>query len=172
MVTEIRTSRGSAFGPGVGRNSEVRALLDDVQLVFVAGRKPLRTAKLKYDRRRPFGDPADRGRLPRGGRGAAALETLKSWNTGHPGGLSTIHANSGADVPRRLEDLITEVAAAAPGQMIGQAIERMVQIGRTPDGRRAEGYSPCPTHDDYRVERPCQARMSLLDIVSCISIAR
>ena len=29
--------------------------------------------------------------------GAAALETLKAWNTGHPGGLSTIHANSASD---------------------------------------------------------------------------
>ncbi|MBU2397505.1 MAG: P-type conjugative transfer ATPase TrbB, partial [Alphaproteobacteria bacterium] len=43
--------------------------------------------------------------------GAAALETLKSWNTGHPGGLSTIHANSAGDVLRRVEDLLSEVVA-------------------------------------------------------------
>jgi type IV secretory pathway ATPase VirB11/archaellum biosynthesis ATPase len=32
-------------------------------------------------------------------RGAEALEMLKAWNTGHPGGIATIHANSAADVP-------------------------------------------------------------------------
>lgn len=71
--------------------------------------------------------------------GAAALETLKSWNTGHPGGLSTIHANSGEDVPRRLEDLIMEVASAPPRRMIAQAVERIVHISRTLEGRRIDG---------------------------------
>ncbi|WP_420469876.1 P-type conjugative transfer ATPase TrbB [Brevundimonas sp. FT23042] len=70
--------------------------------------------------------------------GAAALETLKSWNAGHPGGLTTIHANSGDDVLRRLEDLILEVAALAPRRMIAQAVERIVHIDRTPTGRRVE----------------------------------
>ncbi len=37
--------------------------------------------------------------------GAAALETLKSWNTGHPGGLSTVHANSAC--PKRCGALRT-----------------------------------------------------------------
>ncbi|MFJ6024263.1 P-type conjugative transfer ATPase TrbB [Brevundimonas sp. NPDC092305] len=73
--------------------------------------------------------------------GAAALETLKSWNTGHPGGLSTIHANSGADVPRRLEDLILEVSPVPPRRMIAQAVERIVHITRTAEGRRVEGVS-------------------------------
>jgi type IV secretion system protein VirB11 len=68
--------------------------------------------------------------------GAAALETLKSWNTGHPGGLSTVHANSAEDVPRRIEDLILEVAAAPSRRMIAQAMERIVHIHRTPAGRR------------------------------------
>lgn len=68
--------------------------------------------------------------------GAAALETLKSWNTGHPGGLSTIHANSGEDVPRRLEDLIMEVSPVPPRRMIAQAVERIVHISRTSGGRR------------------------------------
>lgn len=71
--------------------------------------------------------------------GAAALETLKSWNTGHPGGLSTIHANSGEDVLRRLEDLIMEVASAPPRRMISQAVERIVHISRIPEGRRVDG---------------------------------
>lgn len=74
-VLEARESRSSASGFGQGRSSvsrstterpllepgEIRALPDDQQLVFVAGQRPLRTRKLKYDRRRPF---RDRAKLP------------------------------------------------------------------------------------------------------------
>lgn len=67
--------------------------------------------------------------------GSAALETLKSWNTGHPGGLSTIHANSAQDVLHRIEDLIAEVAAEPSRRAIGQAIDLIVHIRRTGTGR-------------------------------------
>jgi P-type conjugative transfer ATPase TrbB len=70
--------------------------------------------------------------------GAAALETLKSWNTGHPGGLSTIHANSADDVLRRIEDLIAEVSSRTPRRAIAQAVDRIVHIRRTTQGRRVE----------------------------------
>ncbi len=67
-VAEVRTSRSGPAGLGAGRSSvsraevdrpllepgEVRALDDDTQLIFAAGRRPLRTRKLKYDRREPF----------------------------------------------------------------------------------------------------------------------
>lgn len=70
--------------------------------------------------------------------GAAALETLKSWNTGHPGGLSTVHANSAEGALRRMEDLIGEVASQASCRMIGEAVDCVVHIRRTPSGRRVE----------------------------------
>ena len=70
--------------------------------------------------------------------GAAALETLKSWNTGHPGGLSTLHANSAEDALRRMEDLISEVVSVVPQRAIGATIDLVVQISRTPEGRRVE----------------------------------
>lgn len=70
--------------------------------------------------------------------GAAALETLKAWNTGHPGGLSTIHANSAADALLRLEDLTAEVTASIPRRAIGQAIDLVIHIQRTCEGRRVE----------------------------------
>jgi len=70
--------------------------------------------------------------------GAAALETLKSWNTGHPGGLSTIHANSADDVLRRVEDLIAEVSTRIARRAIAQAIDRIVHIRRTTAGRSVE----------------------------------
>lgn len=70
--------------------------------------------------------------------GAAALETLKSWNTGHPGGLSTVHANSAAEALSRMEDLIGEVASQVSQRMIGDAVDCIVHIRRTPAGRRVE----------------------------------
>lgn len=70
--------------------------------------------------------------------GSAALETLKAWNTGHPGGLSTIHANSAAEALDRLEDLTAEVTAEPPRRAIGQAVDLVAHIRRTKEGRRLE----------------------------------
>ncbi|MBC7066016.1 Flp pilus assembly complex ATPase component TadA, partial [Salmonella enterica subsp. enterica serovar Enteritidis] len=42
-------------------------------------------------------------------RDGAALTLLKAWNTGHPGGITTIHANSAISALRRLEQLTAEV---------------------------------------------------------------
>jgi type IV secretion system protein VirB11 len=71
--------------------------------------------------------------------GAAVLETLKAWNTGHPGGVTTVHANSAEEVIFRLEDLLSEVAATPPRRALGQAIDLIVHIVRTPTGRRVGG---------------------------------
>jgi len=86
--------------------------------------------------------------------GAAALETLKSWNTGHPGGLSTIHANSAEDALRRIEDLILEVAAITPSRTIGQAVDVIVHIRRCATGRRVDALLAVngQAGDGYRVE--------------------
>lgn len=70
--------------------------------------------------------------------GAAALETVKAWNTGHPGGLSTIHANSAEEAIHRMEDLIAEVTAQIPKRAIANAIDLVVFIRRTRSGRRVE----------------------------------
>ncbi|NJO37268.1 MAG: P-type conjugative transfer ATPase TrbB [Rhizobiales bacterium] len=67
--------------------------------------------------------------------GAGALDMLKAWNTGHSGGLGTLHANSGGDALHRLEDLISEVAVNVPHRLIGQAVDLIVHIDRTPSGR-------------------------------------
>lgn len=72
--------------------------------------------------------------------GTAALETLKAWNTGHPGGLSTLHANSAAEALARLEDLLLEVVLQPPRRAIAQAIDLIVHIRRTRDGRRIDGF--------------------------------
>jgi len=70
--------------------------------------------------------------------GAAALEALKAWNTGHPGGISTLHANSAREALVRLEDLLHEVLPNPSRRMVAQAIDVVVQINRTPTGRTVE----------------------------------
>jgi len=70
--------------------------------------------------------------------GAAALETLKAWNTGHPGGLSTLHANSAPEALSRLEDLLCEVTARAPKRLVAQSADLIVHIRRTREGRSVE----------------------------------
>jgi type IV secretion system protein VirB11 len=71
-------------------------------------------------------------------RDGSALDMLKAWNTGHPGGLATLHANSAREALSRLEDLIGEVAPVVPYRAIGQAIDLVAFIRRAPDGRRLE----------------------------------
>lgn len=70
--------------------------------------------------------------------GAAALETLKAWNTGHPGGLTTVHANSAEEVLPRLEDLLLEVVPSPPRRALGQAIDLIVHIRRGDATRRVD----------------------------------
>jgi type IV secretion system protein VirB11 len=70
--------------------------------------------------------------------GAAALETRKAWNTGHPGGLSTIHANSAREAMSRIKDLVAEVGPAIPRRTLAKAVDVLVHIARTPAGRRVE----------------------------------
>ncbi len=80
--------------------------------------------------------------------GAAALETLKAWNTGHPGGLCTLHANTAEEALRRLEDLILEVASEPPRRSIGAAVDLIVHMARTQAGRRVEGLVAVAGNED------------------------
>jgi type IV secretion system protein TrbB len=63
-------------------------------------------------------------------RGPEALALLKAWNTGHPGGVATIHANSAADALRRIEDLVGEASQVIPKRSIASAINLIVFIKR------------------------------------------
>ena len=69
-------------------------------------------------------------------REGSALDLLKAWNTGHPGSLATIHANSADEALTRLEDLIGEVTARIPHRAIAQAVNLTLYIERPPS---AEG---------------------------------
>jgi type IV secretion system protein VirB11 len=87
-------------------------------------------------------------------RDGSALDLLKAWNTGHPGGLATIHANSAVEALTRLEDLIGEVTQRIPYRAIAQAINLVVYIERTPDGRRVRSITRVLDRDGdaYRLQ--------------------
>jgi type IV secretion system protein VirB11 len=65
-------------------------------------------------------------------RGAEALTLIKAWNTGHPGGIATIHANEATDMDalRRLESLVGEATPAPMQPFIAQAVNLIVSITR------------------------------------------
>ncbi|MEJ5074870.1 ATPase, T2SS/T4P/T4SS family, partial [Enterobacter ludwigii] len=71
-------------------------------------------------------------------RGGEALDLLKAWNTGHPGGLATVHANSAALGLERIEQCIEEVSTTVNRKVIAATINWIVFIRKTPEGRRVQ----------------------------------
>lgn len=64
-------------------------------------------------------------------RGGEALAMLKAWNTGHPGGLCTVHANHARAGLTRIEQMIAEVSQTSMPALIAEAIDLIVSIVRT-----------------------------------------
>ncbi|WP_027584249.1 P-type conjugative transfer ATPase TrbB [Bradyrhizobium sp. Ai1a-2] len=89
-------------------------------------------------------------------RGSEALELLKAWGTGHPGGIGTIHAGSALGALRRLEQLIQEAVLTVPKALIAETINLVAVLrGRGSERRLAElalvaGLNPAT--GDYRVQ--------------------
>jgi len=72
-------------------------------------------------------------------RGSEALDLLKAWGTGHPGGIGTIHAGSALGALRRLEQLIQEAVVTVPRALIAETIDVIAVLsGRGADRRLAE----------------------------------
>ena len=71
-------------------------------------------------------------------RGPEALDLLMSWNTGHEGGIATVHANNALAGLDRLAMLISmhRDAPRAIEPLIAQAVNIVIQIVKTPEGRR------------------------------------
>ena len=70
-------------------------------------------------------------------RGPEALDLLMSWNTGHEGGIATLHANNSAAGLTRLSTLVS-MHSDAPrdiDSLIGEAVDVVVHIARTAKGR-------------------------------------
>lgn len=76
-----------------------------------------------------------------------ALTVVKSWNTGHDGGLATVHANSAGEGLTRLEQLIAEGDVQPDKSVLAQAINYIVFMKKEDGFRRVKeivevGYSP------------------------------
>jgi type IV secretion system protein VirB11 len=69
-------------------------------------------------------------------RGAEALDLLKAWGTGHPGGIGTIHAGTALGTLRRLEQLIQECVVTVPRALIAETIDVIAVLARDGTGRR------------------------------------
>ena len=91
-------------------------------------------------------------------RGPEALDLIKAWGTGHPGGVATVHAGTPLGAMRRLEQLIAEAAAAVPRELIAETVEIIaVLTGRgaarrltdlvAVQGLTAGGYAFAPLGD-------------------------
>jgi type IV secretion system protein VirB11 len=88
-------------------------------------------------------------------RGAEALDLLKAWGTGHPGGVGTIHAGSAIGALRRLEQLIQEAVVTVPRALIAETIDLVAVLAGRGSARRlaelarVEGLGP---DGDYRIQ--------------------
>ncbi len=71
-------------------------------------------------------------------RGGEALDLIKVWGTGHPGGVATIHAGSAPGALLRLEQLILEVAVNPPRALIAEAVNVVIHIAGRGRRRRIE----------------------------------
>jgi len=71
-------------------------------------------------------------------RGAEALDMLKAWNTGHPGGIATVHANSAHAALYRIEQLVQESVTVIPRRLIAEAIDLVVFIAGRGSSRHIE----------------------------------
>ncbi len=88
-------------------------------------------------------------------RGAEALDLLKAWGTGHPGGVGTIHAGSALGALRRMEQLIQEAVVTVPRALIAETINLVAVLVRDGHGRRlvelARVSGLDPVTGDYRL---------------------
>ena len=73
-------------------------------------------------------------------RGAEAMEALQAMNTGHPGSMFTVHANSPRDTLSRLEYLVMmgsgDIPLSAIRNQVVSAVDLIVQAARFRDGKR------------------------------------
>jgi len=101
-------------------------------------------------------------------RGREAIDLIQGWNTGHPGGVATIHCNSAEDALERLEDLLIQGGFVPVPRQIAKAVNVILFVGRasieTPHGKRRvrrlldvvriAGVKMTEMGHEYMTERP------------------
>ncbi len=89
-------------------------------------------------------------------RDKSALALLKAWNTGHPGGVGTVHANDAAAALVRVGQLVQEAGVPPAPDLIAEAVNVVVSIKRDRGARRIEEVVAVSGHDSrtgFSVER-------------------
>jgi len=124
---------------------ELRVLAEDVVLMRTTDTVTMRQLVKGTLRMRP--DRIIIGEV----RDGAALDLLKAWNTGHPGGICTLHANSCEQALQRIESLIQEVTPIVPQQLIAEAIDVIIQIERdaVTQQRQIVAIAELGSHDQH-----------------------
>ena len=82
-------------------------------------------------------------------RGVEAVDLLDSWGTGHPGGVTTIHAGAPQEALTRLEACVRQVSPSHPQPLplavarplIAQTVQLLVCLSRTSHGRRVHALA-------------------------------
>ena len=88
-------------------------------------------------------------------RGPEALALLKAWNTGHPGGCATVHADSAKKGLTRLEQLIQEGGVVPSPQLISDAVNLVIYIEKTNTGRVVKELASVSYSDsEYLLSKP------------------
>lgn len=87
-------------------------------------------------------------------RGGEALDLIKAWGTGHPGGVGTLHAGTALGALRRLEQLVQEAVVTVPRALIAETIDLIAVLTGRGSARRltelahVEGLTPA---GDYQL---------------------
>lgn len=81
-------------------------------------------------------------------RGGEALDLIKVWGTGHPGGVATIHASSAHGALLRLEQLILEVALTPPRALIAETVNVVLFIAGRGRARHVQSIVRIVGFDD------------------------
>ncbi|HEV2898614.1 MAG TPA: P-type conjugative transfer ATPase TrbB [Pseudaminobacter sp.] len=98
-------------------------------------------------------------------RGAEALDMLKAWNTGHPGGIATVHANSARSALYRIEQLAQEAVLTVPRRLIAEAIDLVVFIAGRGSSRRLDAIAEVTGLDsngDYAIAQLTPSQLQQL----------
>lgn len=101
-------------------------------------------------------------------RGGEALDLIKVWGTGHPGGIATIHASSALGALLRLEQLILEVAVNPPRALIAEAVNVVVYIAGRGRKRRIDTLARVVGFDGmgYHLEDALETSLPALPPIS------
>nr|MBA4770814.1 P-type conjugative transfer ATPase TrbB [Sphingobium sp.] len=170
---ETRANILVAGGTGAGKTTLVNALLAEVaktsdRIVLIEDTRELQCAAPNLVAMRTKDGVVSLSELVRSSlrlrpdripigevRGAEALDLIKAWGTGHPGGVGTIHAGTALGALRRMEQLIQEAVVTVPRALIAETIDLIAVLVRDAHGRRltelarVEGLDPAT--GDYRL---------------------